>query len=384
MFLKVITMQKAVKTSRAERIEADIALAKYVFSLRCVLPVAPCHAPVDDSEFSCMSDGQRRAVQFQEIAHQVKQAGLFTPGVALVEFGAGKGQLGRCLVKASGGGVHYVSVDHRKQCEPLHAGEADKVTVEHMCADICTLTPDDFAHASSGCASVVVVSNHLCGHVLDVALRGSVNAWATRGTAAYNEALDAVARTEHDLRSLGQHDVPLAPAASPASPEFGAFPASSSLHPAFPASFPAPFPASADIPAVDCTASGSRLAGVFAVTCCHHLCSWETFVGRDIFSSWGLSRRDFERVRSWSRMAPKRVVRESPRRNVAKTAARLRISYDECEALGQRCRRLIDTARALYLRRAGLEVKLVHHVPVAATGDNCMLKAVLPHHQALP
>jgi len=107
------------------------------------------------------------------------------------------------------------------------------------------------------------------------------------------------------------------------------------------------------------------------------MCTWESFVGREGFLKRGLGEADFELIRRWSRLAPRRHRRPDDRPRVIETATLLGWSSHECEQLGLRCRQLMDTARAEYLQmRAGVSSQLVHHVAASVTADNCMIRSV--------
>ena len=121
---------------------------------------------------------------------------------------------------------------------------------------------------------------------------------------------------------------------------------------------------------------GVHVAAILAATCCHHHTGWVGFLGRHIFVEWGLTEPDFERIRSWSRLAPRRTEPDGGRARVLDVSARLGISVAEAGELGARCRQLMDTARALCLARRGFHVSLVQHADFAATADNVMIRAV--------
>ena len=47
-------------------------------------------------------------------------------------------------------------------------------------------------------------------------------------------------------------------------------------------------------PGVQFRGAGSGLQGFGIATCCHHRCSWEHYVGRDLFQKHGMSEQDFQ------------------------------------------------------------------------------------------
>lgn len=124
--------------------------------------------------------------------------------------------------------------------------------------------------------------------------------------------------------------------------------------------------------------NNGRLAAFLAATCCHHMISWERFAGRPQFESWGLTRDDFEHVRRWSRLAPRRNRESGTRARVQAEAERLGVAPSEAAALGLSCRLLLDRARLHFLAEHGFETALQHHVPFEATADNVLITAVAP------
>ena len=87
--------------------------------------------------------------------------------------GAGSGRL-RAVHAAAGGGA-CVLIDRKERSGA--GGEG----FERLCVDVASLTADDIVRATRGgtltAGGCVVVSNHLCGAALDVALRRAVEAW---------------------------------------------------------------------------------------------------------------------------------------------------------------------------------------------------------------
>ena len=75
-------------------------------------------------------------------------------------------------------------------------------------------------------------------------------------------------------------------------------------------------------------------------------------------------------------MAPRRGKPDASRERVVREAERLGMAPSEAAQLGLQCRRLMDSARLLHLRRHGFDVSLVEHVDFRVTADNVMLSAV--------
>jgi hypothetical protein len=122
--------------------------------------------------------------------------------------------------------------------------------------------------------------------------------------------------------------------------------------------------------------TSAYIVGIVAVTCCHHACTRETFLGREFLGDAGLNNADFELVRRWTRMAPRRERPAATRLRVVETAKELGITIDDAAELGSRCRQLMDSGRAHFLEQHGFDVVLANHVPFALTADNVMLLAM--------
>ena len=266
-----------------------------------------------------LPDAERLELQRKAIVGVLKQTGLGSTSNehTVIEFGAGDGKLSRAIFQ-NGIGKHFVLVDKSQQRldrTQRASNGTDEFEPTQLCADVGTLRPDELrAVAQKGPATdgCIALSNHMCGAALDQAVVCSLAAWDPRGQA------DAASG-----------------AATPA----------------------------------------QALCGMVAVTCCHHVCTRDTFLGMRFLREVGLE-ADFELIRQWSRMAPRRERAATSRPKVVETAQRLGITPDEAAELGSRCRQLMDTGRARFLEQQGFKVSLVHHVPFTLTADHVALVAV--------
>ena len=156
-----------------------------------------------------------------------------------------------------------------------------------------------------------------------------------------------------------------------------------------------------------------RLAAILIALCCHSRCTWPTFAGRDFFSNvLGFDAVDFHilsRMTSWavcgSRMEPTRPNRlEVGLEPDGRETASVTVTRDDgtnksescipctdeklppCtggrgyvphqrEAVGLKCKRLIDRARVEYLRERGFKGRLVHFVNPLTSLENVLLIA---------
>ena len=152
----------------------------------------------------------------------------------------------------------------------------------------------------------------------------------------------------------------------------------------------------------------SMLTSCVLGTCCHYLCTWDSFCGQECWKSMGLTQNDFEVCATASQWASMKAKREktlgnqenlkcslittnneenenlscSFSKNLMESAQEVgeivlglalpnfKVSSDEFErtftrdeksALGVRCKQLIDFTRSSYLQNIGYKVKLVRY-----------------------
>ena len=108
----------------------------------------------------------------------------------------------------------------------------------------------------------------------------------------------------------------------------------------------------------------ARLRGVAIATCCHHVCSWRHYTGRDWFAACGLGAREFELMRllsSWCLTPPSDL------------------GGLDGAALGRQCKRLIDAGRVAFLNGDAAKggpharARLLSYCRVEESPENCLL-----------
>jgi tRNA:m4X modification enzyme len=111
--------------------------------------------------------------------------------------------------------------------------------------------------------------------------------------------------------------------------------------------------------------------GIAIALCCHSLCEWSDFCGRDLFTRRvpSFSAADFAELRAATGWATGfRSVSFHPEMSAAERAARVRI--------GRLCKRLIDAGRVNFLQeRMGLRVKLMQYCDEDISAENVLLIA---------
>lgn len=100
------------------------------------------------------------------------------------------------------------------------------------------------------------------------------------------------------------------------------------------------------------------LEGICIATCCHHKCTWETYVGKEFWvNTLGLSPEDFEyicRITSWSISGfGRRHKQDEDREHGGINDDELDFEKFSAEkpAVGFKCKRLIDMGRLDFLRK---------------------------------
>ncbi|CBJ31916.1 conserved unknown protein [Ectocarpus siliculosus] len=185
------------------------------------------------------------------------------PSVLHVEMGAGKGTLGQSIATAFPGSdvtmVERSSV--RRKAENRLEGVSTRARIDIRDLNMGGL-PSLTAEGDD--RPVVAVAKHLCGVATDLALRAMLT------LPPRPESRDA-----DDGGHVGNGDPTAAPAAAT-----------------------------------------TRVGGVAIATCCHHVCNWRDYVGRDFLTQQGFSARDFEamrRISAWISLEPDAGARKNNR-----------------------------------------------------------------------
>lgn len=160
-----------------------------------------------------------------------------------------------------------------------------------------------------------------------------------------------------------------------------------------------------------------RLAGVVLAPCCHHRCSWPSYVGKKFFKENGLDRSQFQLMTSmcswatcsWKGWREQEIPNQSEHAadNVqtdkvgdhkketeeqfddvnehedntqqqdmnSKMKSNLKFSAGEREKIGRNCKRIIDYGRLQYLKETGLDVSIKEYIDGKLTPENIVLIA---------
>ncbi|KAI8130048.1 hypothetical protein FF38_12542 [Lucilia cuprina] len=125
---------------------------------------------------------------------------------------------------------------------------------------------------------------------------------------------------------------------------------------------------------------------IMIALCCHHRCDWRSFVGKNFLKEHQISQRQFviiTKMVSWaicgtgmSRERRKALEEQQLTvQEVAEINANQRLSLAERETIGFMCKRILDYARLVYLRKNGYEADLHYYVDREITLENVVLLA---------
>lgn len=102
--------------------------------------------------------------------------------------------------------------------------------------------------------------------------------------------------------------------------------------------------------------------------CCHHQCSWDTFIGRDWLKKNGIDRKTFNLI---IKMVSWYVCGDGRNRQLQKTLEFHRENErKEKEEIGWKCKRLLDYARVQFMNDHGFDAKLCYYIDKSVTLEN--------------
>ncbi|KAI8510160.1 tRNA:m(4)X modification enzyme TRM13 [Branchiostoma belcheri] len=138
--------------------------------------------------------------------------------------------------------------------------------------------------------------------------------------------------------------------------------------------------------------STSQVEGILIALCCHHRCTWTSYVGKGFFANIGFTEDDFYTLRSMSSWATCGFARgqtkkeggneeeveensgeEEEKYEQSKAAAIW--SVEEREEIGRQCKRLLDQGRLWYLQQGDFHTQLVSYVETDVSLENIAIVA---------
>ncbi|KAI7906863.1 methyltransferase TRM13-domain-containing protein [Cokeromyces recurvatus] len=266
------------------------------------------------------------------LGHLEKNEMLKDKTACFTEFGAGKGDLSAFVKRAineENGEATYLLIDRKsvrnKADQALLGHSENKSRVQRQMIDIKDLVLSKVDCIADNDKKVVAMSKHLCGCATDITLKCLMN------------------YVEHE-KSKGQQSEPI--------------------------------------------------TGIIIALCCHQICRYEMYPNQDYLKSIGVSKTDFERLCKMTSWATCKNGRRKPSNeednmdednnhavsddedNFDETANHFSgRDAQEREAIGYKCKRILDAGRVKYLEQFGFDVKLVYYVDLATSLENCALIA---------
>ncbi|KAH8359199.1 hypothetical protein KR093_005126 [Drosophila rubida] len=125
---------------------------------------------------------------------------------------------------------------------------------------------------------------------------------------------------------------------------------------------------------------------ILIALCCHHRCSWRSYVGKAWLQAAGITPREFviiTKMVSWavcgsglSRERRKAIAEaEAHAQQETQPEATQRLCREERESIGYQCKRVLDFGRLEHLKANGYEASLKFYVPRDVTLENVILLA---------
>ena len=109
-----------------------------------------------------------------------------------------------------------------------------------------------------------------------------------------------------------------------------------------------------------------KVCGFAVATCCHHRCTWETYVNQPFLSDLGFGRNEFPhltRVSSWATLDKSKCVSE----------VRGTHYKQEKIALGRLAKRILDSGRLQWCISKGFKAKMVTYIGEHISPENVLL-----------
>lgn len=113
--------------------------------------------------------------------------------------------------------------------------------------------------------------------------------------------------------------------------------------------------------------SSKKTEKFLIAVCCHHRCTWDTFIGRNWLKTHGINRKSFNliiKMVSWC------VCGDGRNRESKKTQFHRENERKEKEEIGWKCKRLLDYARVQFMNENGYETKLCYYIDKSVTLEN--------------
>lgn len=125
--------------------------------------------------------------------------------------------------------------------------------------------------------------------------------------------------------------------------------------------------------------------------CCHHRCTWQSFVGKTEFRKHNLTAKDFQfviKMVSWAvcgggmSRERRRLIEDQSGQEIDQEEVKLPWTKVEQEAIGYQCKRIIDYSRLQYLKDQGYHTGAFYYISKDVTLENlCIFAKHSPRHK---
>eukprot|EP00058_Branchiostoma_floridae_P020508 XP_002605998.1 hypothetical protein BRAFLDRAFT_285163 [Branchiostoma floridae] len=282
---------------------------------------------------------------------------LLKSDVCFIEFGAGRGRLSHyvqmCLPEQAAS--HFIVIDRantkHKFDKNIRRGEKGP-DFERLKVDIEDLNLGLVPSMAEHKGPVAAISKHLCGAATDLTLRCLIETLHCKSSR--NSSKEVFTSSSTSETASRQHPV-------------------------------------SDNIAQESNTTEKQLVDecILIALCCHHRCTWTSYVGKGFFTSIGFTEEDFHLLRSMSSWATcgfargqtknaggnEEEVKENSEEEGEEEKAAAIWTVEEREEIGRQCKRLLDQGRLWYLQQCDFNTQLVHYVEPDVSLENIAIVA---------
>ncbi|XP_028398915.1 tRNA:m(4)X modification enzyme TRM13 homolog [Dendronephthya gigantea] len=318
---------------------------------------------------SCNHALKKHLHQQSSLIGNLRNSELLKSDSIFVEFGAGRGLLSHWIQKSmkDESNVDFLLVDRastRYKADSYHRGPEQGPSFHRIQIDIEHLDLDNVPLISNSKQEVTAVSKHLCGAATDLGLRCLLN--SPDETECSDDNPDRNEARSTKRLKLG----------------------------------------------------GNRVRGLLFALCCHHCCSWASYVGRTFLENLGFTAYDFHILcclSSWATCGSRKETRANAKNDTQASENRttcetvtgapteltedttgtrgddhehrtievdegsciraLGFTKSQSEDIGRQSKRLIDAGRVWYLKQFDLDASLFYYVDRSVSLENIAIVA---------
>ncbi|KAL6073687.1 tRNA:m(4)X modification enzyme TRM13 [Balamuthia mandrillaris] len=315
--------------------------------LRCCRSLSSCSSvpqqKKEEDEKEQPQKKKRRTEQQEDSAEREgKEEATKEEQLMYVELGAGKGWLSHVIQQCNGvranilvdrqNSRHKAESWHREELQEGNGGVFERINIDIKDLDLSKVSALQQHVNNNSRAKMVVVGKHLCGGASDLAFRCVANAISS-----------------HQHQSETERD--------------------------------------------------NKYIGIAIALCCHHRCDWTSYVNKKFFRQLGFTPFEFKVMAHASRTLclhlclhllhqhqqhhhnekrGRKKNEKKKKREATSTKGVMRLSREEKEELGRKCKELMDVGRARFLEELGYNVRMVRYVSPSISPENTLLLATIP------